>query len=169
MPDTHARCFRTTIAFCAAAVTLATGACTTTRTPADPDDPMGTALSQPFRDLGLVQENAPAVVLKAAAHPYRPSRDCAEINAEIAELRGVLGLDVDEVDPDEDGAGVAGALITGATSLPFRGLIREITGAEDREEEVAEAIVAAMVRRGFLKGEHVALGCAPGSHSPPPP
>ncbi|MFZ5718211.1 MAG: hypothetical protein ACOY5Y_01955 [Pseudomonadota bacterium] len=158
MPDAF-RIPRLLTALSVAAATLAAGACTTTRTPADPDDPMGEALSQPFRDLGLVQENAPVVVRKASADPYRASRDCAEINADIAELRSVLGPDVDEADADEDGAGVAGAIVSGATALPFRGLIREITGAKDREEEVAAAIIAAMVRRGFLKGERTALGC----------
>ena len=120
---------------------------------------MGAALSQPFRDLGLVQENAPAIVLKAAADPYAASRDCPRIQADIAELRSVLGPDVDEPESDEGGAAVAGAIVSGAASLPFRGLIREITGAQDRDEEVAEAIVAAMVRRGFLKGERAGLNC----------
>lgn len=163
MPDAAAR---SSLALLAAAAALAVGACTTTRTPADPDDPMESALSQPFRDLGLVQQNAPAVVLKAAADPYRASRECAEITADIAELRSVLGPDVDEADPDDEGADVAGAIVSTATALPFRGLIRAITGAQDREEEVAEAIVAAMVRRGFLKGERAALGCAPPAAAP---
>lgn len=158
MPDEF-RTRRLPTGLSVAVAMLAAGACTTTRTPADPNDPMGEALSQPFRDLGLVQENAPVIVRKAAADPYRASRDCAEINADIAELRSVLGPDVDEAGPEGDGAGVAGAIVSGATALPFRGLIREITGAKAREEEVAAAIVAAMVRRGFLKGERAALGC----------
>lgn len=160
MPDLDLRQLRRVAALCAVAAILPLTACTTTRTPADPDDPMGAALSQPFRDLGLVQENAPAVVERAAAEPYRPSRDCAEINADIAELRTVLGPDVDEADIDDDGTSVAGAIVSNAASLPFRGLIRELTGAQDRDEEVAAKIVAAMVRRGFLKGERTALGCA---------
>lgn len=159
MPDAHPRPFPRTAVVCAAVATLSAGACTTIRTPAQPEDPVEAALAQPLRDLSLVQSEIPPRIREIAADPYRPGRDCAAIAAELAELRTLLGPDLDEPVAEGEDAGLAGAVVAGATSLPFRGVIRRITGAQQRDEAAADAVLGAMVRRGFLKGERAALGC----------
>lgn len=49
--------------------------------------------------------------------------------------------------------------VSGALSLPYRGIIRRVTGADRRERLLRRAILAGMVRRGFLKGAAHAAGC----------
>jgi hypothetical protein len=49
-------------------------------------------------------------------------------------------------------AGLVTDAVRGATALPFRGVIRRVTGAETRDKLRARAVLAGMTRRGFLKG-----------------
>ena len=44
--------------------------------------------------------------------------------------------------------------------IPFRGLIREVSGANDHDRKVRAAIQAGIARRGFLKGVGQSKGCA---------
>ena len=43
--------------------------------------------------------------------------------------------------------------------IPFRGIIREVSGAADRQRDFQEAILAGAIRRGFLKGLGDAREC----------
>ena len=43
--------------------------------------------------------------------------------------------------------------------IPFRGLIREVSGAADHQRDFEEAIFAGAVRRGYLKGLGEAREC----------
>lgn len=133
--------------------------CATHTRPRTEQDPVGDALAQPFRDLSLIRGEAPAELLRAARAPYRETRDCAAVQAELDQLDGHLGPDVDAARPKDDGAGFAGAVVSGAAGLPFRGVVRRLTGAHKRDEAIAAAVLGGMVRRGFLKGERAALGC----------
>ena len=54
--------------------------------------------------------------------------------------------------------GVAQSVV--GSFIPFRGIIREISGANKHEDELQDAIVAGMMRRAFLKGMGLKLGCA---------
>lgn len=143
-----------------AAIAIGLAGCATTTHPASAVDPVGAALAQPFRDLSLIRGEAPSDLLRAAAEPYRALRDCAAIAAELDMLKSLLGPDVDAAQAKDNGAGFAGAVVSGAAGLPFRGVVRRLTGAHKRDEGVATAVLGAMVRRGFLKGEGAALGCA---------
>ena len=44
--------------------------------------------------------------------------------------------------------------------IPYRGVVREVTGAEKRARSVNEALLAGTVRRAYLKGYGEMLGCA---------
>lgn len=139
----------------AAAIAVGMAGCATTAHPAPPVDPVGAALAQPFRDLSLIRGAAPPALVRAAAEPYRATKDCVAIAAERDVLAG-LGA----AQAKDDGAGLAGAVVSGAAGLPFRGVVRRLTGAHRRDEANAAAVLGSMVLRGFLKGEGAALGCA---------
>lgn len=119
---------------------------------------------QPLRDLNVVREAAPPVLLRAAAAPYDLARlhDCPSTVAELAELNAALGPDIAPAAKGSgmDLHGVAGDLIGGAIGLPYRGLLRRVTGAQSRDEALRAAVLAGMVRRGFIKGRLELMGCA---------
>jgi hypothetical protein len=53
--------------------------------------------------------------------------------------------------------------VRGATRsvIPFRGLVRQMTGAEQHDKVVNAAIQAGKVRRAYLKGVGMNKNCAP--------
>lgn len=72
----------------------------------------------------------------------------------------MLGPDYDFLDrpegelrPGNIAKGLVGSLI------PFRGIVREVTGAAGDERDLLYAITAGMTRRGFLKGLGKGRGC----------
>lgn len=142
---------------------LALGACTTTRDGGKED--LGDAVTQPLRDLSIVRVEPEAVLEKARENPYLApaSQLCAGAEAEIAQLNKALGPDVD--DPAiEEGQGLGGELVSGAIAglipdLPFRGVVRRVTGAHARDREVRLAVMSGMARRSYLKGMRMASGC----------
>ena len=46
--------------------------------------------------------------------------------------------------------------------IPFRGLVREVSGAASSERRVQIATYAGVARRGFLHGMYRARGCRTG-------
>lgn len=118
----------------------------------------------PLRDLNVDRREIPAVLVKAAAAPYAVTGlgQCAGLVREIAALDAVLGADYDISDGDGHdrwSEGRIGQSIVGSM-IPFRGVLREVTGAAKNEREVQAAYVAGMVRRAFLKGWGMGRGCA---------
>lgn len=89
---------------------------------------------------------------------------CAAIEEEVRELDEVLGADVDvkvnktKAKKREETAGrVAGS--AAGSIVPFGGLIGEVTGANAERRRYNQAIYAATVRRGFLKGVGLERKC----------
>jgi hypothetical protein len=121
------------------------------------------AMTRPLRDLSLVQRAIPPELAAAAAAPYgvEHAKDCTALLAEIEELDHLLGADIDEV--RAKGPGFAEDAAIGALQslfdLPFRGVIRRVSGAERLDRDTARAVLAGMVRRGYLKGLARAAGC----------
>jgi len=122
-------------------------------------------VEQPLRDLSLVREQAPEVLQRAAVDPYDMTgvEDCAAAIAELARLDAALEPDLA---PGSGSTGVsvqglATDLIAGAFGLPFRGVVRTISGAESRDRALRAAVLAGMVRRGFLKGRLDLMRCPP--------
>lgn len=144
----------------AVAACLLLGACATrSLPPSSQADRAGAAFEQPFRDLSLLQEVAPEALTRAAAAPYRPVGDCAGLREEIAKLDEVLGPDVDQPHPAA-GSTLVADLIGGAIGLPFRGVVRQLSGAAARDRALRAGVLAGMARRGFLKGAASRMGCA---------
>lgn len=131
------------------------------------------AVTRPLRDLSLVQTPIPPQLAAAAAAPYgvEPSRDCPALLTEIGALDSVLGPDIDQVPAKGPGFAEDTAIsaLQSLFDLPFRGVIRRISGAERLDREKARAVLAGMVRRGYLKGLALAAGCPVPAPSPPAP
>jgi hypothetical protein len=130
----------------------------------EPGSTVGRALQQPFRDLNLVRTHTAPVLQQAMANPYDTAglNDCATVGARIAELESVLGPDIDT--PGRKGPGAGSQLAAGAVSnivdLPFGGVIRHLTGAYAQDLAHRKAVLAGMVRRGYLTGVWRTMGCA---------
>lgn len=117
----------------------------------------------PLTDLNLAKDEIPAILIAAVADPYAHEglRSCDGIAAAIADLDAVLGPDMDVHDDDRDRISW-GRVATSAVGsfIPFRSVLRELTGAADHKRDFEAAIYAGAVRRGFLKGLGQQKGCA---------
>lgn len=117
----------------------------------------------PIRDLNLAKDKIPEVLVEAERAPYVTDGldSCPALENEIAGLDRVLGadLDVDTEERDDINVGKIAKSAVGSL-IPFRGIIREVTGAADHQRDFEEAIFAGAVRRGFLKGLGQQRGCA---------
>ena len=99
---------------------------------------------------------------------------CEDIAREVSQLDTLLGQDFDEPPPPPDmrtntqkGEDMAHHAAVGAVRnaarhiIPFRGLVRQVTGADRHQKEVDNAIQAGKVRRAYLKGVGMNKNCAP--------
>jgi hypothetical protein len=121
-------------------------------------------LTQPFNDFNLVQTEIPAKLTSIVPAPYAPldPGGCPEMTAEIAELDKILGPDLEGQKRESEKPIISresaertarGAARSAASSwIPFRGFIRELTGAERHSRAIREAVLAGMVRRAYLRG-----------------
>ena len=123
---------------------------------------VGGAVTAPLRDLNVVKTEIPAILVQAIADPYaRPPAKwtCRQLAALIAPLDAALGPDIDRP-PSEalsmaqrgksTALGLGADLASGA--IPFRGIVRRVSGAAARDRLVLDAILAGSVRRAYLKG-----------------
>ncbi|MFD3262910.1 hypothetical protein [Phenylobacterium ferrooxidans] len=127
------------------------------------DSDLGRAAVQPLRDLSVIRETAPDVLLRAVVSPYDLAHagDCPSLQTELRALDDALGPDLT---PNGKTAGVtvdglAADLVAGVVGLPFRGVVRWASGARSREAGLKAAVLAGMVRRGFVKGRQGLLAC----------
>ena len=116
----------------------------------------------PVDDLNLDRDELPEVLVTAARNPYADlaSQDCDAIGAAISELDSVLGPDYDLVADEEDRLSegkIAKRVVS--SFIPFRGFVREVSGAASEKRKLEAAVMAGMTRRGYLKGLGNASGC----------
>lgn len=124
----------------------------------------------PVDDLNLRKSEVPALLIKAQEKPYDMAglRRCSQIAAAVGELDAVLGEDLD-IPGNAPGGPSVGAVAQYAVGsfIPFRGAIRELSGANAQERRLQAAIQAGQARRAFLKGAGQARGCRyPASAAP---
>ena len=168
----------------------ALGACATQREATDSVAMTGTAVgeavAQPLKDLNLVRDPIPTQLRQVMKDPYaKPERvDCAWLEHEVRNLDLALGPDIDipsgtkslRTEGSEAVAGLAASAVKDAASdlIPFRSLVRRLTGAEKNAAEMRKALHAGDVRRAYLKGLGLERGCAypaapaPGTPGPGP-
>ena len=156
-----------------AAILAVSGCATTTYAHRAGDDRVGGAFQQPFKDVSWMREDPPEVLKHAVTSPYalETTRECSAILNEISALDLVLGPDLDTPAQKKkatfglDPVGLLTGAIGGVVGLPYRGIVRKVSGAEQREKVLADAIFAGMARRAFLKGAARASDCL----APTPP
>jgi hypothetical protein len=119
------------------------------------------AAKTPLRDINVMPQHIPSVLRDAVSNAYRPPRpfNCRTIAGEVDRLDEVLGEDFDAPPPppptkDEKRTGTANMVLKGAAGsiIPFRGWVRQLTGAERHAKQVQTAVAAGRVRRAYLKG-----------------
>lgn len=117
----------------------------------------------PLTDLNIGTDEIPQVLLTAEADPYSIEglETCNDIVAQIAPIDQILGPDYDIAEDKGDGLskGKAAQSVVGSF-IPFRGVVREVSGAAGDERKLRSAIAGGMVRRGFLKGLGLQRGCS---------
>ncbi|PLK25078.1 hypothetical protein C0V72_02925 [Porphyrobacter sp. TH134] len=118
----------------------------------------------PLRDLNIDGRDIPEVLLAAERNPYNAAglAKCSAIVTQIAALDEVLGADYDIAgakDTDRLNEGRIGQSVVGSI-IPFRGIVREVTGAAGNERKLRAAYTAGMARRAFLKGLGMGKSCA---------
>lgn len=124
----------------------------------------GEIVTQPARDVGISRTRVPPVLEQAAQAPYAPpsGRKCRAVLADLAELNVALGPDFDAPPGKENRAGKiaeAGGQTIVNSLIPFRGLVRELSGAAPAERRLEAAISAGIARRGYLRGLATARRC----------
>jgi len=121
--------------------------------------------SQPARDVGVMKRQIPTILLEAKEDPYslKGLKTCKQLAAEISMLNEVLGADyVAGAETKENRAGKlaeAGGKTVINSIIPFRGLVREVSGAAPADRRLKAALDAGYARRGFLRGVHANRGC----------
>jgi len=140
--------------------------------PADEDNDLeetgrrvGEIATQPARDLGVTGKKIPEVLLAARKDPYNSHgmTKCTNIAAAIEELNAVLGPDFEEnLSQGENRVGkvaeAAGKTVVNSI-LPFRSLVRELTGAAPAQRRRAAAVEAGFARRGYLRALQNTRNC----------
>lgn len=120
------------------------------------------AAMTPVEDVNLKKREIPPVLLSAQDDPYSPegTRNCAQLTTALGELDAVLGADFDSGVEGKHGLN-ATAVAKGVVAIfiPFRGVIREVSGAAGAERRYNAAVDAGIARRGYLRGVARMRGC----------
>ena len=120
-------------------------------------------IATPAGDLNLRKGKIPALLDAAVADPYNLAglKTCAQLSAAINALDAILGPDRD-IPADRAEKLSVGRVAQSAIGsfIPFRGIIREVSGANSHQRKIEDAVEAGTARRSFLKGYGQARGCA---------
>lgn len=135
---------------------------------------MGDAVRAPLTDFNVVRTEIPQVLTTARENPYAmPVRlDCPALQFDIQQLDLVLGPDLDvPSDPTnralyarggEAASNAALDAVRDATTgwIPFRNVVRRLSGAQQAESDLKSAVLAGTIRRAYLKGLGETHGCS---------
>lgn len=150
------------------------------------------AATGPLEDLNIRKREIPGLLKAAAINPYaRPKIvTCPAVREELAQLDELLGPDMQAKEVEvasaddgflgvsdvktptreqvEKGVGnyahktVIGMISSKVNIIPFRSIVRTVTGANKYQQQVTEAYEAGKLRRAYLKGfvtEHFGKKC----------
>jgi hypothetical protein len=145
------------------AIALITAGTAFAQTAVDPKDASAEqVVTKPLTDLNIKKDDIPPVLLAARQNPYELAglRGCPAIAAEVTRLNAALGEDFDVVADGRRGPGVGNIAKSLVGSLiPFGGVIRELSGANENQRQWQLALYAGTARRSFLKGYGQQKGC----------
>ncbi len=123
--------------------------------------------TQPAQDVNAKKIKIPEKLKDIQKKPYSLKNldSCSALIKEVNELSELLGPDLDEkVDKEaskkrKETAKRVGGSITGSI-IPFRGIVREVSGAAKAQRKYNKAVTAGITRRAFLKGVGQERKCA---------
>ncbi len=121
--------------------------------------------SQPARDIGISKREIPPVLEQAFADPYglKGLKTCAQLASAVRNLNEALGPDYQSGgEYRENRVGklaAAGGKTVINSIIPFRSLVREITGAAPADRHMNAVVDAGLARRGFLRGVQYKQRC----------
>jgi hypothetical protein len=124
-------------------------------------------VTQPARDVGVSKVKIPTVLAKASDAPYSLEglKTCRQILGAVQELNLALGPDFHAGDKYQENRmaklAEAGGTTVVNSFIPFRGLVREATGAAPADRRLRAATSAGYARRGFLRGVYLNRKCKP--------
>lgn len=128
------------------------------------------ALRAPFRDLNMMKRDIPPALL-AIEYPYALSTPvyCDDLVKEVTALDDILGVSYDVSTPEKSTREMAAEAATDAATnaledattgwIPYRSVIRRMSGAHQHEREISKAYERGRIRRAFLKGVGGAFDC----------
>jgi len=127
-------------------------------------DAAGQIAVTPLSDLNLRGGDIPQILVDIQ-DPYAPPqrRVCSVLAQEVSDLTAVLGPDIDEEPAEENDDETTEAIGSAVSSaiIPFRGLVRRLSGAQARDRRIQELYLRGVTRRAYLKGMGRVLGCRP--------
>ena len=119
-------------------------------------------VSQPARDVGLEKIKVPPLLEKVSENPYTldGTGSCSALSSSIAALTRIVGPDYSSSAARNKAnmAGIGGTAVVNSL-IPFRGLVRAVSGASAADRRRAAAVDAGVARRGFLHGMQIARKC----------
>ena len=122
----------------------------------------GHIITQPVRDVGLQKTEVPPLLAEVSKDPYgiAGTASCGRISSAIAALTKIIGPDF-STSPAVNKRNLAqiGGTTVVNSLIPFRGIIREVSGASAAERRNSAALDAGIARRGFLRGLQSAKKC----------
>lgn len=126
------------------------------------------AAMTPLEDLGLRKRKIPGILTTLMQDPYAlpANYSCEAVKSEMADLTLIIGPDIDSkpqaaLSAQEEYLEKGGNLLQDAVVgfvrsqtdfLPFRSILRRLTGANSHEKAVAQALQAGTLRRAYLRG-----------------
>ena len=124
-------------------------------------------VTSPLTDINLMKKDVPTVLVAALDNPYDFAgiKSCVGFTTAIMDLDMALGDDIDVAQTKTteeklgNGAGAIAKSVIGSF-IPFRSVIRQISGANAQQRAWDRALYAGSVRRAFLKGMGQSKGCA---------
>ncbi len=125
----------------------------------------GGIATQPLRDVNVKKTVIPPVLERAIAAPYSPAgtANCAQIKSGWRALNAALGPDfgTGTAHNEDKASKIAeeGGKAVVNSFIPFRGLVREVSGAGPAERRLNAAMDGGYARRGFLRGMAMAKNC----------
>ena len=140
-------------------------------TPASTGQKVGEVVNQPLVDLNVSRTEIPVVLLRAKATTFVLPwpETCFSIQREIDRLTKVLGPAFSNTptdgarparDSDLETSAWGAARSASGGLLPFRGVVRWITGADKHDRKIRQAVLAGYVRRAYLEGIRDSRRCA---------
>lgn len=142
--------------------------------PAWAQSSVGTSANNIGTTLGLVGTDVPAMLAQVKADPYKApaAPACDTIPAEILQLSNLLGPDLDSGVTAPEQSLTQKGMEAAKGFVPYSGVVRFVTGANKKDKDLHEAILAGYARRGFLRGMEINLKCgvaAQAQAQPPDP